>query len=236
MDRSREKDIVHSQLDARGRGIGADELIIVAIRVDIRARAFVSRVDVEGSDAEASKRVQLARIGDAIAVGVDPDPQLAPDRILCVDDAVMVGVIVLKCLKAIHGQDSGLQAGRIAEQLAAVIDLAVVVDVPNQQPVGRRDPTGLFGKAGVVKVEISTVRIAVGRRDAVAVEVENDRAAGRRVAEGGGPGGVGYNAHAEYEAFWTVIYSCWSYCTAPYVPVWQHIYNIYSSTGCSAKS
>ncbi len=126
--------------------------------------------------------MQLAGIGHAVLVGVDPDFQgiqgvgdvddavaveIGEPVVACVDLAVMVAVERRQLRKA--------PSLRAAEHLAVVVDLAVAVEVAHQDAVVGVDPAHRRGKLVVVDVEDDAGAVPPRQRDAVAVEIEYQR-------------------------------------------------------------
>ena len=87
------------------------------------------------------QRLEFAQVGLAVLVGINPDSQIVPGRVARVDHAVGIAVQTGQCRRAGALARPG---ARRQEQLAGIVDHAVVVVVPDQQTVGNADPTGLL--------------------------------------------------------------------------------------------
>ena len=94
------------------------------------------------------ERQQLARMHDAVALRIDPDPELAEGRIVGIDHAVAVAVQGAKGCEAV--EDGPV----LAKQFGDVVDLAVAVSVNGQQARAGADPAGLAGKSVALQVEV----------------------------------------------------------------------------------
>ncbi len=123
--------------------------------------------EIDADDAELIERLQLARIGDAVAVEVLPDLQLGPQHVRGRDLAVAIGIELRQLGEA------GLPDA--AEHLRDVVDSAVAVDVPDQEAVVALQPAGAFGEQIMVDIEIDRTHAEIGRLDAVAIEIDHQR-------------------------------------------------------------
>ncbi len=121
---------------------------------------------------------QFAVVGDAVVVQVLPDGELAERRIGRVDLAVMVGVERRKRRQTVHIAATGKVR---REDLAAIVDLAVAVDIEREDAVTAGRPGDLVLVTVGIDVELDAV-VERGQRDAVVVEVEDDRVGGVVVA------------------------------------------------------
>jgi hypothetical protein len=121
----------------------------------------------DGGDAERVERLQLALIGDGIAVRVLPHDEIVERRVAGVDDAVGIAVVERQLGKA----------GDVVvpEQLRHVVDQPVGIKVDGEQPVIAVDPAGRLGEEIAVHVEEPAGEADGGELQPVAVEVEHQR-------------------------------------------------------------
>ena len=83
-----------------------------------------------------AERLQFAGLGLAVVVRVDPDDQVLEVRVAWRQHAVAVAVVLRHRLVAVARALAVGQLRADAEQLAAVVDPAVVVQVDREQAVG----------------------------------------------------------------------------------------------------
>src|SRR5262249_16802546 len=123
----------------------------VADRVAVDAagrRGYPGKIDAR--DAQAGQAVELAGIGDAVAVGVEPDLQCAPRAVTGVNLEIVVRIQRHQLGKAI--------LARGAEHLSDAVDGAVCVEVPYEKTGVAAGPGGLLGEPAVGHVKESRGR------------------------------------------------------------------------------
>ncbi len=128
-------------------------------------------VQADRGDAQLVEGLELAGLRLAVAIGVDPDAQLAPARVEVADHAVVVRV------EAAQAFEVGARIGRVLleRDLRAVVDHAVVVGVQRQDAVATTHPARLVGKA-VLTIRHEGVGLVDGLEvESGAVQVEDDR-------------------------------------------------------------
>ena len=97
-------------------------------------------------DVEIGDGAQLAGIGGAIAIAIDPDAQAVKLRITGIDEVVTVAVESSQSGEAIHHG--------IAELFTEMVDAAVVVEITHQQALACANPADAFAEAIVVEIEV----------------------------------------------------------------------------------
>ena len=108
-------------------------------------------------------------------VQIAPNAQALENGILRIDNAVLVGIVLRQRGIAVCGRAAVGEQGVVAEQLAAVADAAVAVQIQGQQPVVGRHPAAGGADAVAVVVEQAAGKTGGGGGfDAVAVQVEGD--------------------------------------------------------------
>ena len=148
---------------ALGDQVAGDKLGIVKVG---RHRSERERRD--GLGAGVIEGEQLARIGLAVQVEIAPDAQAAEIRIERIDDAVAIAIEQRKL-----GETGDI---RSAEQLGAVVDQPVAVEVARQQPVAGQHPADPFGKPVGVEIEAGRHPRQGGEFNRpIAVEIEHQR-------------------------------------------------------------
>ena len=127
--------------------------LAVAVAVFVCDVPFVI-FQINGFNAGAVQIQQFAFVGIAVLVGIAPNLELLPHGITGIDFTVAVTIVLFERFKAVFGTTAVGEQGLVAEQFAAVIDLAVAVQIQSQQTVIRRRPAALLGKAVAVVVEM----------------------------------------------------------------------------------
>ncbi len=102
------------------------------------------------------QRQQFGACGHRVAVAVPPHAQLRIGGVGGVDPAVVVAVQVGQRGEAVGRPGAAGQNGVVAEQFAAIVDLAVAVPVPHQQAVVLAGPASGFREAVAVVVEVNS--------------------------------------------------------------------------------
>jgi hypothetical protein len=146
---------------------------------------------VQLDDAAVGQAAQLAGIGIAVVVGVDPELDVLEALVAGIDLAVVVAVLQRQGRKAVAHALALRVVRAHAEELAAVVDLAIAVAVPHQQRVALPHPA----HAGTAVARGRQVEVdALGRRPgahAVAVQVQHQRRRGEQRVELG----TGHDGH-----------------------------------------
>src|ERR1700733_11999618 len=89
--------------------------------------------------------MQLARLTDAVMVGVYPYPEITELCIARINHAVAVGIVCSQSLKAICRRLRADPVGIwpiVSKELAIVVNDSVAVEVNAEQPCATGDPTG----------------------------------------------------------------------------------------------
>lgn len=136
-------------------------------------------------DTVPGQGVQFASVGFMVFVLVLPDFELGKARVAGIDGAVVIAV-------------EGLEPGEAlpygaAEQFGAVVDAAVAIGIQGEETVFTGEPAGTDRSAGVEQVEGALSLTQGGGVDAVAIEIQHQRAGdmGRKHGDGKWPGGGG---------------------------------------------
>ena len=173
--------------DLRSGAVGAGEVTHVRhLITGDEGRRLLRRSQGDRGDAGLVERLQLAHIGDRIAVGIDPHAELREDRVRRIDHPVGVGIVGGERLEArLHTLVEGdhpvavevaaTTGTRAAEEFGDVVDRSIAVAVEGEKPVVRAHPAGLLGKAVAVDVEARRHRRPSRQADTVAVEIEYQR-------------------------------------------------------------
>ena len=120
--------------------------------------------------------LEFARLGDAVLVGVLPDFHIGELGVLGIEDAIAIAVEVLERIEAIAGLLAVGFDGVDAEQLAAIVDLAIAIAVQHEEAVVALDPAGAGLQAVAIEVE-GDAGIGADGLDAVAVKIKAERVA-----------------------------------------------------------
>ena len=145
-----------------GERAGRDDGVAGIGVVGLRGRGEIDR-----GDAGLLQRFKLSRIDGAVAVGIDPDAQLRIDRIVGVDHAVAVGIVLRQRRKAL--------GARPAEHFRDIGRAVLARLLQHQHAVVGLDPAGIDGKAGAQHVEHRRYRAHRREIDAPSGEIEHQR-------------------------------------------------------------
>ena len=165
--------------DGAGLAAGQGDLGLGQHHIAVAAGIGRDRCKADRDDAMVGEAGQLARIGDAVAIGILPDPQIGIGGVGGVDAAV--AVLVEPC----EGGEAAAPARLVAEQFGGIVDRAVAVAVECEQAVIGADPAGGFSEAVGIDVESHRVVAAIGDLHPVAVEIDDQRVAEQGVPEAG---------------------------------------------------
>src|SRR5206468_4744919 len=135
----------------------------MADEVAVQGRIRLRRGKVDGCNSTIGKRYQLARIGDAVLVGVDPDAQVRELRIAAVDNAIAVRIE--------RGQNREAVSRGVSEKLVYVVDLTVAIAVDGKEPVAAGYPTRPFRKSVGVQIEEGLRPVQCRKLDPVSIKI-----------------------------------------------------------------
>lgn len=90
-------------------------------------------VEVDRRDVTCVERFDFVWFGDPVVVQVAPEHELRPDRILVIDDAIVIGIKLGQSLKAVLRQVTILQMRKVTEQLGAAGDPMVMIAVQPEE-------------------------------------------------------------------------------------------------------
>ncbi len=116
---------------------------------------------VEALNAEGLQGEEFACVGNAVLIQVAPDLELGEVGIDGIDNAVAVAVQIGEGGKTIVGSQAVGNVGAIAEHFRAVVDAAIAIHIPHQNPVVAANPTRRGADAVVVQIK-QRARHAVG--------------------------------------------------------------------------
>jgi hypothetical protein len=109
--------------------------------------AELRRIQRNRGDVEIGERIKFARLRDAVAIGVDPDLQLRENRVVDVDHAVVIGVILREIGEAGLGEGS--------EQFRRVVDRSIAVLVKNEKAfIASGQAARALGEKVIVQIEM----------------------------------------------------------------------------------
>ena len=166
-----EPDIHQGPIAAVAVAIGADLAVVVALGVD---DGGVLEGEGQGANPQGFQGVEFARIGEGIAVAVQPDLKAAPALITPVDLAIAVAVEVAEGGEAMGRQAAITAAGGIAEQFGTAADLSITLEIPHQDAIASSDPAAALGETIAVVVEMESGLDRQGDHP-IAVKVEHQR-------------------------------------------------------------
>ncbi|WP_265283001.1 hypothetical protein [Verminephrobacter aporrectodeae] len=120
-------------------------------------------------------------MADAILVQVTPDAQVGKNAVCRIDLAVVIGIQVFECVKAV-GCQLAIALERVhTKEFATRIDRAIAISVQHQPAVVGFDPSSAgFDAIGVVIEQDDRTVAGAGGFDAVAIQIENQRVTARR--------------------------------------------------------
>ena len=164
-----------------GERAGGEDFVAAIDQAGLRCRR-----EVDAADVEFGQGLEFSCVGDAVAVGVLPDLDVGEG---CVGQGELVVGVAVEGLDGDEAVGVGLSAGVAAgangavevlgHRFADVVDLAVAVQIHDDDAVLSRYPAGLFFAAAVVvDVEEDGLLGIAGELDAVAVQVEHERIGG----------------------------------------------------------
>ena len=167
--------------DRTGRAVGADEGVDLADNIALVALTGRAAIELDRDDAVFRQAVQFARVGHAVLIGVDPYLQ-GVEGVGGVDHPVAVEVhqavvggadhIIMVAVQQGQLREAG-DPGRAAEHLPGVGDLAVAVQVADQEAVARQHPTGAHAIERRIDVEHRRDGRLLGQVEAVAAQVDH---------------------------------------------------------------
>ena len=153
---------------SRGGRVAADESVRVPVGVDQR-RACGEQTD--GGNTGLAHGQDLAGIRDAIAVGVLPNPQRRPYRIVRINSLDVVNIVLTEGLEAAHRLGTVGQFGRRAKHLTAVGNCPTT-GVIYQEAASGTGPGRLLLIPGVPNIELYPV-VDRRRRHSIARQIKN---------------------------------------------------------------
>ena len=165
--------------DGAGLAAGQGDLGLGQHHIAVATGIGGDRGEADRDDAMVGEAGQLARIGDAVAIGILPDPQIGIGGVGGVDAAV--AVLVEPC----EGGEAAAPARLVAEQFGGIVDRAVAVAVECEQAVIGADPAGGFSEAVGIDVEGDRAAAAIGDLYPISVEIDDQRVAEQVVPQPG---------------------------------------------------
>ena len=133
-----------------------------------RGIGLAVRNQVDAGDAHIGERLELAGFGHAVAVRVLPHAELCKVRIIDVEHAIAVAVVIgcqtLKVGQTITAKD----------ELRGIVDTAIPVAVKRQNSVAAPGPAGVLANPVAVIVE-GRPRRTIDEFDTITIKVEHHR-------------------------------------------------------------
>ena len=99
--------------------------------------------------------MQLARIGQPIAVQIAPDPKVGKPCVAAVDYSVAVAVEFGELGHAAQREARLVEVGWVgAEQFGSIVDPAIAVAIERQEAIVCADPAGHLAESVTGKIEV----------------------------------------------------------------------------------